>query len=110
MMRHLCAIAATLAMSSHAVAFDINSIECEKAASAQDKKDQDALYAKIGTRPITVQEVMADRRLTEAYCLKQATCSVADKPELLGQNFQSCLEQDAQEHQRAMDDLIHDAQ
>src|SRR5260370_3743237 len=62
-MRHLCASAATLAMSSHGVAFDINSIECEKADSAQYKKDQDALYAKIGTRPITVQEVMADRRL-----------------------------------------------
>jgi hypothetical protein len=109
-MRHLCAIAATLAMSSQAVAYDMNTINCENAASAQFKKDQDALYAKIGPRPITVQEVMADRRLTEAYCLKQATCSVADKPELLGQNFQSCLEQDAQEHQRAMDDLTHDAQ
>ena len=107
-MRHLCAIAATLAMSSHAVAFDINSIECEKAASAQYKKDQDALYARIGTRPITVQEVMADRRLTEAYCLKAAACDVGAKSELMGQNFQSCLEQDAQEHQRAMDDLMRD--
>jgi hypothetical protein len=65
-------------MSSQAVAYDMNTINCENAASAQFKKDQDALYAKIGTRPITVQEVMADRRLIEAYCLKQATCSVAD--------------------------------
>jgi hypothetical protein len=109
-MRHLWAIAATLAMSSHAVAYEMNTLNCENAASAQYKKDVDALYAKIGTRPITVQEVMADRRLTEAYCLKYAACSVGAKPELLGQNFQSCLEEEAREHERMMDDLMRDAQ
>jgi hypothetical protein len=51
---------------------------------------------------------MADRRLTEAYCLKTTACDVGAKSELMGQNFQSCLEQDAQEHQRAMDDLMRD--
>jgi hypothetical protein len=35
---------------------------------------------------------------------------VGAKSDLMGQNFQSCLEQDAQEHQRAMDDLMRDAQ
>jgi hypothetical protein len=98
-MRRLWVIVAAVAMSSHAIAGSLQTkavLECDDAAYAQYKKDIDALYNKIGMRPITVDEVMADRRLTESYCLKQAACSVKTgaAPSTLGRNFQSCLDAD----------------
>ena len=104
-----------LAMSPQAVADDAQTkaqIDCENAAYAQYKKDIDAMYTKIGTRPTTVQEVMADRRLTEAYCLKDAACAVKGgaKPELLGRNFEKCLDGEAQERQRQLDDFMRDVE
>jgi hypothetical protein len=41
---------------------------------------------------------------------KDAACSAGAKPELLGQNFQSCLEEEAREHERTLEELMRDAQ
>src|SRR5579871_2431260 len=82
-MRHLWVIA-VLAISSRAIANDAGlkaQVECEDAATAQYKKQVAGLYDKMGSRPITVQEVMADRRMTEAYCLKYAGCGAKNRGE-----------------------------
>src|SRR5579864_5259312 len=113
-MRFLWVVAGTLVISSNAVAAENQSaaqLECENAISAQYKKDVDALYLKTLARPITVQEVMADRRLTEAYCLKLAACDAKGgaKPEAFGQNFQSCLDGEAADRQRELDEYHRDS-
>ena len=113
-MRLLWVVAGALVISSNTVAAENQSaaqLECENAVSAQYKKEVDALYSKTLARPITVQEVMADRRLTEAYCLKQAACYAKGgaKPEEFGQVFQSCLDGEAAERQRELDEYYRDS-
>lgn len=115
-MLRLWTIAAVFAMASHALADDAGTkaqLECENAAYAQYKKDVDALYNKIIARtvPITVQEVLADRRITEAYCLKEAACGAknGDKPESLGRNFQSCLDAEARDQLKELDEIYRDS-
>jgi hypothetical protein len=54
-------------------------------------------------QPITVQEVLADRRLVEAFCLKHAACD--GKPENLGKRFSDCIDQDAIDTVRQLDEL-----
>jgi hypothetical protein len=46
---------------------------------------------------------LADRRLVEAYCLKQAACD--GKPENLGKRFSDCIDQDAIGTVRQLDEL-----
>jgi hypothetical protein len=58
--------------------------------------------AKLGTA-ITVQEVLADRRASESYCMEYAAC--ASKPEKLGESLLNCLDEEAADHVREMDEL-----
>ena len=82
-------------------------VDCDLAAYRQYKADLDALYKKIGTRPITVEEVMTDRRLTEGYCLKQAACYGTSSSNL-GQSFLGCLDTEAREEARQLDELMRE--
>jgi hypothetical protein len=100
-------IAIALAVASAAVADNARTgaqLDCDTAAYAQYKKDLDALYEKIGSRPITVDEVMTDRHLTEAYCLKQAACYAdgGSATATMGRDFRSCLDTETQEYQRQL--------
>jgi hypothetical protein len=95
---------AALLVSPHALA--TGQLDCENAAYAQYKKqtdERDAKRLRNLSKPITVQEVLADRRMLEAYCVKHA--AGAGKPQMLGQNFSDCLDQDAAERVREMDEL-----
>lgn len=94
---------------ARANAQELRQFNCEQAALTEYKKQFDAREAKRLssvhelTKPITVQEVLADRRLVETYCLKQATCD--GKPENLGKRFSDCIDQDAIETVRQLDEL-----
>ncbi|WP_315759706.1 hypothetical protein [Bradyrhizobium sp. SZCCHNRI2007] len=102
---------AALLVSTQALANpqEIRQFNCEQAALTEYKKQFDAREAKRLssvhdlTKPITVQEVLADRRLVEAYCLKQAACD--GKPENLGKRFSDCIDQDAIEAVQRLDEL-----
>jgi hypothetical protein len=117
-MRRCWIIAGLLALSCRGAAADDSikqRLECENAAYAAFKTQNEALHSAIlrrGAPPITVPEVMADRRMTEAYCLKVATCGVTsgDKPELLGQSFGNCLDGEAAERLRELDEVVRDMQ
>jgi hypothetical protein len=71
--------------------------------STKNKLMSETQYASTISKPTTVQEVLTGRRMLEAYCLRYATC--VGKPELLGKNFEECLDQDAAEMVREQDDL-----
>jgi hypothetical protein len=79
----------------------------ERCSCAQYKKQTEAVNKeriKHLSTPITVQEVLADRRMEEAYCLKYAAC--AGEPGLLGKNFDDCLENEEIERESARRDDI----
>jgi hypothetical protein len=51
----------------------------------------------------TVQQIIAERRKEEAECLKDATKEAAQKMGTLAERFQFCLDDNAQERIRDMD-------
>ena len=97
---------ASLLVSPCALAQNKQVVDCQFAVNAQYKKqtdERDAIRLHNLSKPTTVQEVLTGRRMLEAYCLRYATC--VGKPELLGKNFEECLDQDAAEMVREQDDL-----
>jgi hypothetical protein len=59
-------------------------------------------------KPITVQEVLAERRKVEAECLEEARVASVGKPEQLGKNFDDCLDRDAIERVQEFDQMYGD--
>jgi len=93
MIGHLWAIAALAAMSSSAVAKTPTNkaqTDCVVAAHLKYSETSIALYQRQGMAP-TIDDVIAKRRLMEAYCIQYVRC--VNAPELmLGIEFSGCLD------------------
>ena len=92
-MRHLLAVLALLAVSSSAVAksaADKAQTECAVDARLKYAETSVALFQRQGMAP-TVDDIVAQRRLLEAYCVQYIRC--VNTPELMtGVEFSQCLD------------------
>lgn len=78
-------------------------IQCETAAYNKYKADLNLLSGKVGSRPMTVEEVKANLVLTNVYCLKKATCHGGPSAADFGARYQICLKAEAEQTGRGLD-------
>lgn len=109
-MHRLLVLAAMLVISSPAFAENavLEQLACHKANRAQYEKDLSAVYTDgKPSKAIATREITADRRMTEAYCIKQVACDTLaeERPDELKQQFQTCLDDEAAERLGHLEEL-----